>query len=335
MNTNFRKTELRFSVRSPVSCTALRTAPPAVFQSALASASDIPKLHDMQRVSRLAIHIRHVTNLFGRVSETFREVASFASQSSFGVVMKKQKNAVFEPLNAVQLNWLHRQPAGVTAAVESHLNQPATAGLHRQFVATLAERNATLNSGPHYEALLSLWDRLPTKLLFHMALMQKLDEGRICVLRMDAEMGLGRHGLEQTIRDDSTKHYYSRAVKELEISFDVTSNLSDVHSYLQRCQERHETIERKTINGETIPEAIWDWYCTQPVEVQEYLRRVACFADDDLAYNGDEFWMHGRHHGLLGWLQACAKEARGWQSGIELHHAFIAEMPELPPSPGR
>lgn len=220
--------------------------------------------------------------------------------------------------------WLAKQSENTQDHIRRHLAGDY-AKTHQAFLAEMAKHGTKL-SPDRYDGLSYLWSNLPTKRFFELALHQDLDKTRCDLLLMAAEMGLYRHGIE-VYGSGGQRYAYADAVARVDVEVSKETDLSDVHELLHELRDRHERLERLTYYGSRIPDHLWAWYCALPVEVQEYLRRVACFSTDDLVGNGDEFWSRGAHTGLTAWLEQCAASKRTWATGEELHLAFVMEAP--------
>lgn len=221
-------------------------------------------------------------------------------------------------------SWLAKQSENTQAHIRRHLAGDY-AKTHEAFLVDLAAHDKPV-SPDRYDGLSYLWSNLPTKRFFELALHQDLDKTRCDLLLMAAEMGLFRHGIE-VYGSGGQRYAYADAVARVDVEVTKDSSLSEVHELLHELRDRHEQMERLTYYGSRIPDHLWSWYSSLPVEVQEYLRRVACFTVNDLVGNGDEFWHYGAHTGLLEWLEQCAASKRTWATGEEMHQAFVAEAP--------
>ncbi len=220
--------------------------------------------------------------------------------------------------------WLAKQSENAQAHIRRHLAGDF-AKTHQSFLVDLASHGKQV-SPDQYDGLSYLWSNLPTKRFFELALYQGLDKTRCDLLLMAAEMGIYRHGIE-VFGSGGQRYAYADAVARVEAEVRRDTPLSDAHELLHELHEKHQHLERLTYYGSRIPEHLWSWYCSLPVDVQEYLRRTACFHTDDLVGNGDEFWHHGSHFGLTAWLEQCAANNRTWPTGEEMHQAFVTEAP--------
>lgn len=90
--------------------------------------------------------------------------------------------------------WLDKQSSNTRTHIKRHLSGPYATN-HQEFVARLAQYDVIVSPGL-YDSLGYIWTRLPTKRLFELAMHQNLEQVRVDMLLMAAEMGLFRHGVE-------------------------------------------------------------------------------------------------------------------------------------------
>lgn len=139
--------------------------------------------------------------------------------------------------------WFARQPLEVQETAKQRQLEYGYAPFILLLDALVAA-DATLTSGQQYDALTQLFNRLPTKLPFRMAVAQNLESLRVYMLLMATEGAFAVNGAEQYLQAYGSTHFYKDSIAEFEAKFNEHSPMTEVNAFLEKCKKKHERLER-------------------------------------------------------------------------------------------